>query len=60
MVIFDVSTNNYPPSYRELGTMVGIASPSTISGLLNKLRENGYVNWEEGRPRTLRIIKTVS
>lgn len=55
-----VATNHYPPSYRELGTMVGIASPSTISGVLNRLRDNGYVNWEEGRPRTLRIIKTVS
>lgn len=40
--------------------MVGIASPSTISGLLNRFPDNGYVNWEEGRPRTLRIIKTVS
>lgn len=55
-----VATNHYPPSYRELSALVGLASSSTISGLLNKLRENGYVSWEEGRPRTLRILKSAS
>ncbi|MED1607735.1 transcriptional regulator [Cytobacillus kochii] len=55
-----VAINHYPPSYRELGALVGLASSSTISGILNKLRENGYVSWEDGRPRTLKVIKTAS
>ncbi|MEK4924092.1 transcriptional regulator [Cytobacillus sp. FSL R5-0569] len=55
-----VAKNHYPPSYRELSALVGLASSSTISGILNKLRENGYVDWKDGRPRTLKVIKTAS
>lgn len=50
-----VAINHYPPSYREIGTMVGIASSSTLSENLNKMDENGYVS--RGRPRTLKVNK---
>ena len=52
-----ISTNGYPPSFRDLGESLGLKSPSTISDLLDKLRKKGYVSWEEGRPRTLHVLK---
>jgi len=51
---------NYPPAYRDLAALLGIKSPSTISGLLNQLKNKGYISWEPTQPRTLHIIKTVS
>ncbi|WP_313803714.1 transcriptional regulator [Cytobacillus sp.] len=51
---------NYSPVYRDLATLFGVKSPSTVCGFVHSLKEKGYVNWEEGQPRTLRIIKTAS
>lgn len=59
-VINYVEVKNYPPSYRELGKLIGLSSSSTVCGLLNKLKDKGFVSWIEGQPRTLRIIKTAS
>ncbi|MEY8189525.1 transcriptional regulator [Peribacillus simplex] len=50
--------NGYPPSFRELGRAVGLKPSSTISSMLDSLRKKGYVTWQEGRPRTLQILKT--
>ncbi|TCJ04483.1 transcriptional regulator [Cytobacillus praedii] len=55
-----IEKNNYPPAYRDLAAMLGLKSPSTVSNLLNSLKKKGYVNWEEGQPRTLHIIITAS
>lgn len=52
-----ISTNGYPPSFRDLGESLGLKSSSTISDLLDKLRRKGYVTWEEGRPRTLTVLR---
>lgn len=54
------NTHSYPPAYRDLAIMLGLKSPSTVSGLLHKLKEKGYISWEPTQPRTLRIIKTAS
>lgn len=59
-VINYVEAKNYPPSYRELGALIGLSSSSTVCGLLNKLKDKGFVSWEDGQPRTLRILKTAS
>ncbi|WP_433959298.1 transcriptional regulator [Cytobacillus horneckiae] len=59
-VINYVEKINYPPSYRELGKLIGLASSSTVSGILNRLKDKGFVSWEEGQPRTLRILKDAS
>ncbi|MDQ0268855.1 transcriptional regulator [Cytobacillus purgationiresistens] len=59
-VINYVNENNYSPSYREIAKELGLASSSTVSGILHSLRKKGFVCWEEGQPRTLRILKTAS
>ncbi|USK56592.1 transcriptional regulator [Cytobacillus solani] len=51
---------NYPPAYRELCDILDVKSTSTVSGFLHSLKKKGYISWEEGLPRTLRIIKTAS
>lgn len=52
-----LSINGYPPSFRDIGKIVGMKSSSTVSGILTNLKKKGYVTWETGRPRTLKIIK---
>jgi SOS-response transcriptional repressor LexA len=52
-----IQENHYAPAYRELGKIIGVRSSSTISDFLHKLKDKGYVDWEEGQPRTLHIIE---
>ncbi|MEK4442356.1 LexA family protein [Niallia sp. FSL K6-0077] len=52
-----INENGYSPSYRQLAKVVNLKSSSTVSGYLLRLKEAGYVTWEEGCPRTLSIIK---
>lgn len=46
----------YAPSYREIAKRMSISSSSTIQGHLDKLKEKGFVTWEPGQPRTLKVI----
>ncbi|MCL6559184.1 MAG: hypothetical protein K6U74_10385 [Firmicutes bacterium] len=60
--IYDVIRNyvqakGYPPSVREIGSMVGLKSSSTVHSHLAKIKEQGYIDFEPGKPRTLRVIK---
>ncbi|OHX43438.1 hypothetical protein [Cytobacillus oceanisediminis] len=55
-----VIKHNYPPAYRDIATMLGLKSSSTVCNILNKLRDKGYITWEPTQPRTLRVIKTAS
>jgi SOS-response transcriptional repressor LexA len=52
-----VSTKNYPPSIREIGDAVELKSSSTVKGHLDRLKASGYVTWEQGKPRTLNVVK---
>ncbi|WP_026581011.1 LexA family protein [Bacillus sp. J33] len=55
-----INKHNYPPAFRDIADMLGLKSPSTVSDLLHKLKDKGYISWEPTQPRTLRIIKTAS
>lgn len=52
-----VRTKGYPPSVREIGAMVGMSSSSTIHNHLAKIKQQGYIDFQPGKPRTLRIVK---
>lgn len=43
------------PTYREIGTAVGLASNNTVSYHLDVLREAGLLAAERLRPRTVRL-----
>jgi repressor LexA len=43
----------YPPSMREIGDAVGLASTSSVAHQLSVLQAQGYLVREPGRPRTM-------
>jgi repressor LexA len=45
-------SRGYPPSMREIGEAVGLASTSSVSYQLSVLEAKGYLSREAGRPRT--------
>lgn len=47
----------YPPTIREIGDRVQLRSSSAPHRALRSLRAEGLVTWEEGSPRTLRIVR---
>ncbi|UAW07781.1 transcription regulator [Psychrobacillus phage PVJ1] len=48
--------NKYSPSIREIGEAVGLKSPATVHHHLDKMRENGYIDFASALPRTLSIV----
>jgi repressor LexA len=50
-----VRSRGYPPSLREIGEAVGLASTSSVSHQMRVLQAKGYVSREAGRPRTARL-----
>jgi repressor LexA len=48
--------HGYPPSVRELADAVDLKSTSTVQGHLERLKRDGRVDFEQGCPRTLRVV----
>lgn len=48
-----VNERGYPPSVREIGDAVGLASPSSVSHQLATLEKMGLLKKDPNRPRTL-------
>ncbi|WP_166981599.1 transcriptional repressor LexA [Paramicrobacterium fandaimingii] len=51
-----VSQNGYPPSMREIGDAVGLASLSSVTHQLNQLELSGYLRRDPNRPRALEVL----
>ena len=51
-----VATRGYPPSMREIGDAVGLASLSSVTHQLNQLELSGYLRRDPNRPRALEIL----
>lgn len=51
-----VSARGYPPSIREMGDAVGLASPSSVSHQLRMLESKGFLRRDPNRPRALEVI----
>lgn len=51
-----IEEHGYAPSYREMCEMVGISSTSTIQALLMSLQSEGVLDFERGKPRTVRLL----
>ncbi|MCM3599024.1 transcriptional regulator [Metabacillus idriensis] len=52
-----IKKEGLPPSYRDLMKIVNLKSSSTIKGHLDRLKEKGFITWEPGLPRTLKIVR---
>ncbi|MDR3240777.1 MAG: transcriptional repressor LexA [Lactobacillaceae bacterium] len=47
--------NGFPPTVREIGEGMGMTSPSTVHGYMDRLRSKGYLNRDPTKPRALEI-----
>ena len=57
MVIKDaVDTRGYPPSIREMGEAVGLASSSSVAHQLRALEQKGFLRRDPNRPRALEVL----
>lgn len=50
-----VSERGYPPSVREIGEAVGLASPSTVHSHLHTLQHLGYLRRDPTKPRAIEV-----
>lgn len=50
-----VAAQGYPPSIREMGEAVGLASPSSVSHQLKALEAKGFLRRDQNRPRALEV-----
>ena len=50
------AVNGYPPSRRELAGMLGLSSTSSVQHRLAILRRKGWVDYDDGKMRTLRVV----
>ncbi|MDR1152733.1 MAG: transcriptional repressor LexA [Bifidobacteriaceae bacterium] len=53
-----VRTRGYAPSMREIGEIVGLASPSSVKHQLLALEAKGYIRRDPNRPRALELLTT--
>ncbi|WP_052476319.1 LexA family protein [Cohnella kolymensis] len=53
-----IEGNGYSPTVREIANAVGLASSSTVMGHLDRLKENGLIDWEPHTPRTIRVLES--
>ena len=56
MIQRSVATRGYPPSMREIGDAVGLASLSSVSYQLDQLELAGYVRRDPNRPRAMEVL----
>ena len=51
-----VDTRGYPPSIREMGEAVGLASSSSVAHQLRALEQKGFLRRDPNRPRALEVL----
>lgn len=54
----EVKSKGYPPSVREIGEAVGLASSSTVHGHLARLESKGLIRRDPTKPRAIEILDT--
>lgn len=52
----EVKKKGYPPSVREIGKAVGLASSSTVHGHLARLESKGYIRRDPTKPRAIEVL----
>jgi len=51
-----ITERGYPPSMREIGEEVGLASPSSVKHQLQQLEDKGYLRRDPMRPRAMEVV----
>lgn len=53
----EVKSKGYPPSVREIGEAVGLASSSTVHGHLARLESKGLIRRDPTKPRAIEVLQ---
>ncbi|SFS60931.1 transcriptional repressor LexA [Marininema halotolerans] len=53
----EVRAKGYPPSVREIGEAVGLASSSTVHGHLARLEKKGLIRRDPTKPRAIEVLE---
>src|SRR5207248_602465 len=56
-VVGYVDSHGYPPTVREIGEAVGLASPSTVHAHLANLERAGLLRRDPTKPRALELMR---
>lgn len=46
----------YPPTIRELASEIDVAGPNGVKQHLRSMVRKGWVTWDQGKARTLRLV----
>lgn len=52
-----IRENRHSPSIRQMMREMKLKSPAPVQSRLDHLRRKGYIDWEEGKARTIRILQ---
>ncbi|WP_402467925.1 transcriptional repressor LexA [Isoptericola aurantiacus] len=55
-----VESRGYPPTMREIGEAVGLASPSSVKHQLTTLERKGFLRRDPNRPRAMEVVDPVT
>ena len=50
----------HSPSIRQMMNGMGLKSPAPIQSRLKHLQDKGYISWQEGKARTMRIVDKIT
>lgn len=51
-----IGQHRHAPSIRQMMQAMGLKSPAPVQSRLEHLKNKGYINWQQGQARTLRIL----
>ena len=54
-----IRSRQHSPSIRQMMQAMQLKSPAPIQSRLEHLRNKGYIEWSEGKARTIRILQSV-
>ncbi|TLP96057.1 transcriptional repressor LexA [Nesterenkonia salmonea] len=60
MIQTSLCERSYPPSMREIGDAVGLASLSSVTHQLARLQDLGYLRRDPGKPRAMEVMRDSS
>ncbi|AFY34863.1 transcriptional repressor LexA [Calothrix sp. PCC 7507] len=55
-----IRTHQHSPSIRQMMQAMNLKSPAPIQSRLEHLRTKGYIEWTEGKARTIRILRAAA
>lgn len=55
-----IRTSQHAPSIRQMMRAMNLRSPAPVQSRLEHLRAKGYIDWTEGKARTIRILANVN